>query len=172
VPTLGTAAPTRLTSAAACAASAGSTSAPGWQNRSLHKPLGPVSLQLASITILAFSHRLELLEVLLISLPTPRGQEAQLDQVVEAHRIAREGRIDNASGKEEDDQDQFSSYVSTYLGWVRYVTLQPAEPKHFFSRILIPISESDLRVVNLAAIGSTVGTSFGSSFGAISSSWS
>jgi hypothetical protein len=45
--------------------------------------------------------------------PTPRGQEAQLDQVVEAHRIAREGRIDNASGKEEedDDQDQFSSCV-------------------------------------------------------------
>jgi hypothetical protein len=47
-----------------------------------------------------------------------------------------------------------------------------AGPKHFFSRILIPISKSDLRVVNLAAIGSTVGTSFGSSFGAISSSWS
>jgi hypothetical protein len=43
-------------------------------------------------------------------MPTPRGQEAQLDQVVEAHRIAREGRIDNASGKEEEeDQDQFSS---------------------------------------------------------------
>ena len=54
-------------------------------------------------------HGLELLEVLRISMPTPRGQEAQLDQVVEAHRIAREGRIDNASGKEEDDQDQFSS---------------------------------------------------------------
>jgi hypothetical protein len=45
-------------------------------------------------------------------MPTPRGQEAQLDQVVEAHRIAREGRIDNAS-KEEDDQNQFSSCVPT-----------------------------------------------------------
>jgi hypothetical protein len=60
-------------------------------------------------------HGLELLEVLRISMPTPRGQEAQLDQVVEAHRIAREGRIDNASGKEEDDQDQFSSCVETHL---------------------------------------------------------
>jgi hypothetical protein len=59
-------------------------------------------------------HGLELLEVLRISMPTPRGQEAQLDQVVEAHRIAREGRIDNASGKEEDGQDQFSSWVPTF----------------------------------------------------------
>ena len=48
-------------------------------------------------------------------MPTPRGQEAQLDQVVEAHRIAREVRIDNVSGKEEDDQDQFSSCVETHL---------------------------------------------------------
>jgi hypothetical protein len=62
---------------------------------------------------------LELLDVLSISLPTPRGQEAQLDQVVEAHRIACEDRIDNASGKEEDDQDQFSSCVPTYLGLIR-----------------------------------------------------
>ena len=62
---------------------------------------------------------LELLEVLRISIPTPRGQEAQLDQVVEAHRIAREGRIDNASDKEEDDQDQFSSCVPTYFGLIR-----------------------------------------------------
>jgi hypothetical protein len=59
-------------------------------------------------------HGLELFEVLRISMPTPRGQEAQLDQVVEAHRIAGEGRIDNASGKEEDDQDQFSSCVPTF----------------------------------------------------------
>jgi hypothetical protein len=59
-------------------------------------------------------HGLELLEVLRISMPTPRGQEAQLDQVVEAYRIAREGRIDNASGKEEDGQDQFSSCVPTF----------------------------------------------------------
>jgi hypothetical protein len=64
-------------------------------------------------------HGLELLEVLRISMPTPRGQEAQLDQVVEAHRIAREGRIDNASGKEEHYQDQFSSCVPTYLGLIR-----------------------------------------------------
>ena len=60
----------------------------------------------------------------LISMPTPRGQEAQLDQVVEAHRIAREGRIDYASGKEEEDQDQdqFSSSgrpaaVRAVAGW-------------------------------------------------------
>jgi hypothetical protein len=50
-------------------------------------------------------------------MPTPRGQEAQLDQVVEAHWIAREGRIDNASSNKEDDQDQFSSYIPTYLGF-------------------------------------------------------
>jgi hypothetical protein len=64
--------------------------------------------------------------IALISMPTPRGQEAQLDQVVEAHRIAREGRIDNASGKEEEeeeeDQDQFSSSgrpaaVRAVAGW-------------------------------------------------------
>lgn len=61
-------------------------------------------------------HGFELLELLRISMPTPRGQEAQLDQVVETHRIAREARIDYASRKEEDDQDQFSSCVSTYLG--------------------------------------------------------
>jgi hypothetical protein len=42
-------------------------------------------------------------------MPTPGGQEAQLDQVVEAQRMAREGRINDASGKEEEDQDQFSS---------------------------------------------------------------
>ena len=60
-------------------------------------------------------HGLELLVVLRISMPTPRGQEAQLDQVVETHRIAREARIDYASRKEEDDQDQFSSCVPTYL---------------------------------------------------------
>jgi hypothetical protein len=61
----------------------------------------------------------------LISMPTPRGQEAQLDQVVEAHRIARKGRIDYASGKEEEeeeDQDQFSSSgrpaaVRAVAGW-------------------------------------------------------
>ena len=46
----------------------------------------------------------------------PRGQEAQLDQVVEAHRIAREDRIDNASGKEDDDQDQFDSLYPDVLG--------------------------------------------------------
>jgi hypothetical protein len=52
-------------------------------------------------------------------MPTPRGQEAQLDQVVEAHRIAREDRVDNASGKEEDDdQDQFSSCPDV-LGLIR-----------------------------------------------------
>jgi len=66
--------------------------------------------------------------IALISMPTPRGQEAQLDQVVEAHRIAREGRINNASGKEEEeeeeeeDQDQFSSSgrpaaVRAVAGW-------------------------------------------------------
>jgi hypothetical protein len=41
--------------------------------------------------------------------------------------------------------------------------LQPAEPKHFFSRILIRISKSDFRVVNPAAVGSSVRSSFGSS---------
>jgi hypothetical protein len=61
-------------------------------------------------------HGLELLEVLRISMPTPRGQEAQLDQVVEAHWIAREGCIDNASSNEKDDQDQFSSYGPDVLG--------------------------------------------------------
>ena len=67
--------------------------------------------------------------IALISMPTPRGQEAQLDQVVEAHRIAREGRIDNASGEEEEeeeeeeeDQDHFSSSgrpaaVRAVAGW-------------------------------------------------------
>jgi translation elongation factor EF-4 len=39
--------------------------------------------------------------------------------------------------------------------------LQPAEPKHFFSRILIRISKSDFRVVNPAAVGSSVRSSFG-----------
>ena len=56
-------------------------------------------------------------------MPTPRGQEAQLNQVVEAHRIAREDRIDNASNNEEDDQDQFSSCVPTDLGLIRLMTL-------------------------------------------------
>jgi hypothetical protein len=93
---------------------------PDSKNRSWLKPLGQLSLQLTSIIILAFSHRPELLEVLLISLPTPRGQEAQLDQVVEAHRIAREGRIDNASGKEEDDQDQFSSAPVSRRTWAGF----------------------------------------------------
>ncbi len=62
--------------------------------------------------------------IALISMPTPRGQEAQLDQVVEAHRIAREGRIDNASGEEEEEEeeDQFSSSgrpaaVRAVAGW-------------------------------------------------------
>jgi hypothetical protein len=46
------------------------------------------------------------------------------------------------------------------------VTLQPAEPKHFFSSILIPISKLDFGVVNPVAVGSSMGSSFASSFGA------
>jgi hypothetical protein len=63
-------------------------------------------------------HGPELLKVLGVSTPTTRGQEAQLDQVVEAHWIAREGRIDNASGKEDNDQDHVNFRVSTYLGLI------------------------------------------------------
>jgi hypothetical protein len=103
-------------------------------------------------------HGLDLLDVLPISLPTPRAQEAQLDQVVEAHWIAREDRVDNASGKEEDDQDQFSSCIPTYLGLIRYMTLQPAEPKHFFSRTLIAIPKSDFLALTRLSSAPQVGS--------------
>jgi hypothetical protein len=74
----------------------------------------------------------------LISMPTPRGQEAQLDQVVEAHRIAREGRIDYASGKEEEDQDQFSSSgrpaaVRAVAGWAVLGELAAGTDRSFAS---------------------------------------
>jgi hypothetical protein len=68
------------------------------------------SLRLTRVAHLAHQdHGVELLEVLRTSIPTPRGQEAQLDQVIKAHWIAPQGRVDNASGKEEDDQNQFGS---------------------------------------------------------------
>jgi hypothetical protein len=70
-------------------------------------------------------HGLELLEVLRISMPTPRGQEAQLDQVVEAHRSAREYRIDDASGKEKDDPDQFSTNPKCVPATVMIMAIQP-----------------------------------------------
>jgi hypothetical protein len=93
-------------------------------------------------------------------MPTPRGQEAQLDQVVEAHRIAREGRIDNASGKEEDDQDQFSSCPDV-LG------LDPVgeAPTGRAEALLLKDPDPDLKVdfrgVNPAAAGSSFGWPFG-----------
>ena len=59
-------------------------------------------------------------------MPTPRGQEAQLDQVVEAHRIAREGRIDNASGKEEDIKIN-SAPVSRHSGRPAAVRAEPVQ---------------------------------------------